>query len=69
MAENSDPRFLSRRYQLKNWIRFNKDMIEDLKELKKQTGDTKRKRWANNAIQKLKDENQDAQKKLSELTA
>lgn len=69
MTENSDPGFLSRRYQLKNRIRFNKDMIKDLKELKEQTGSTKRKRWANNEIQKLKDENQDAQQKLSELTA
>lgn len=64
-----DPQFLSRQYQLRNRIRFNKDMIEQLKELKEQTGDTKRKRWVNNEIQRLKEENQDAQQKLSELTA
>lgn len=69
MTDSDDPRALSRQYQLRNLIRFNQDMIEQLKELKERTGDTKRKRWVNNEIQKLKEENQDAQQRLSKLAA
>lgn len=66
-AAANDRRFLSRRYQLKNLIRFNENLIEDYREQKQDTGDPKRKRWINNEIQQLEQEIKEAEQEIEQL--